>query len=116
MTKEEELNKINMILDHNKHKSFVKRILEPEKYPKLDRGKGVYSTHSMAWGETGPKDKRVYHVFPTVFYDKKNNKLVDYSNRKPMNNALRHNQTIHFKTAEEADWFSKNYKKVWDKK
>ena len=55
------------ILEANANKSFVKRILEPNRYPSLDLGDGRRGTHLMAWGEANGK----YVVFPTILYDGK---------------------------------------------
>jgi hypothetical protein len=97
------------ILQANKDKTFVKRILEREKYPRLELGDGNHATHKMAWGEVDKK----YRVFPTVLYDGKS--LKEY---KP-DEAFRHTSAtgnyIDFDTPQEADWFSRQYKSVWNK-
>ena len=86
------------------------RILNPYSVDSLDRGGGVSSTHSMAWGEADGK----YYVYPTVV--EKNGRLVDISDENPMDYAFRHGEYIEFDNAEEAAWFSsdKGYKRYWD--
>jgi hypothetical protein len=94
------------ILNTNKNKSFVDRILNPRKYPSLDRGGGEKATHRMAWGEADGK----YMAFPTVLWDGK--QLVDYGNGAwPI--AQKSGNYIEFDTPEEADWFSQRYKLAW---
>ena len=105
-----ELKKIKSILDKNKDKSFVQRILQPDKFPKLDLGDGNYATHKMSWGESGGK----YIVFPTVLYGE--GKLQEFKPDEAFGHAMNTGNYIEFDNPEEADWFSKNYKKVWEKK
>ena len=45
MADEYELMKMRQILEANKDKTFVDRILNPNKYPRLDLGNGNYATH-----------------------------------------------------------------------
>ena len=103
-----DFNKIAKILTENSEKSFVKRILNRDQFPVLDNEDGTVSTHSMAYGET--EDGRFF-VYPTVLMTDKGLK------RFGDNDAWRETQGsgnfIEFGSGEEADWFSKNYKKVW---
>jgi hypothetical protein len=105
----DELARIKIILDSNKQKSFVDRILRPNLYPQLPLEGGMVGTHKMSWVRAGEK----YHVFPTILWDGK--ELKQY---KPMD-AYKHVKTtgnyIEFDTPEDADWFSRNYKRVWEK-
>ena len=105
----EEMKKIQDILNQNKDKSFIQRILTPELYPKLDLGNGQYATHKMAWGESDGK----YMVFPTIIHQ--NGKLVDYGMNKAFEFAKQTGQYISFDSSEKADWFSQSYKKIWNK-
>jgi hypothetical protein len=98
------------ILQANKAKSFVQRILNyqgPQNSPVLDLGGGQYATHKMAWTEADGK----YRVYPTVLWDGK--KLVDYGPDKAYDQVLRSGNFIDFDSPDAADWFSKNYKLVW---
>ena len=102
---------IQKILEANKEKGFVQRILNPSNYPVLDLGKGKTATHMMSWGQVGDK----YVVYPTVLYDE-NKGLTQYSPAKAWHHVSQTGNFIVFSNAKEADWFSKNYKIIWDKK
>ncbi len=69
---DEELKKINKILQENKHLNFVQRILSPQNYPTLDLGNGNYATHKMAYSDVGGLSV----AYPTVIHDEKNNKAL----------------------------------------
>ena len=101
--------RINQILQANKSKSFVDRILHKDRYPVLDLGNGNYATHMMAWGEVDDK----YWVFPTVLWDGK--KLTQYDPKEAFGHVKKTNNFISFDTPEEAADFSKNYKLIWEK-
>ena len=92
------------ILKKNESKDFVQRILSPDKYPALENEDGTRSTQLMASGEVDDK----FIVYPTIFYNSEKKEL--YKPEDPVGEALKTNNYIQFKTAEEADWFSKNYK------
>ncbi len=104
-----ELKRIKEILDQNKHKGFVKRILEPEKFPTLELGNGRHASHMMAWSKVGDK----FIVYPTVLYDGK--KLQQYSPDIAIRHVLETGNFIEFDNPKDADWFSKRYKQVWNK-
>jgi hypothetical protein len=99
-TTELPLQKVDQILQSNKDKNFVQRILDPTTARPLDRGDGTTSTHSMAWGEADGK----YYVYPTVV--EQNGELVDISDKDPLGYALKNNEYIEFDSAEEASAFS----------
>jgi hypothetical protein len=106
--------RIYEILEKNKKKDFVKRILRPGDYPTLDMGKdaegnAVYASHIMAWGEHGGKA----YVYPTVIHKK--GKLHRISGSNALRYAIQTGENIEFDDPKEADWFSKNYKQVWHK-
>jgi len=98
------------ILSKNKDKNFVDRILNADQYPKQDNGDGSFSTHLMASAEVDGKNI----AFPTLFYDKKNNKL--YAAKDAVAEALATGDYIEFGTGEEAEKFaSGSYKVGFDK-
>jgi hypothetical protein len=99
--------RIAKILKRNKTKDFVKRILEPEKYPKLDMGGGVVATHIMSWGEQGGK----YYVYPTVIHQR--GKLHRIHGPNAMRYAIQTGENIEFDNPRDADQFSKEYKRYW---
>ena len=103
-----DIGEISQILEANKNKNFVDRILNRDKYPTLDLGEGQTASHLMSWGQIGDK----YRVFPTVIYE--NNRLNRYSPDEAWSKASESSEFIDFSSPEEADWFSKNYKKYWD--
>ena len=111
MPEDNELLKIQQILSKNKNKNFVRRILDPNIYPKLwDNPSGEPSTHSMGWGEADGR----YFVYPTVV-STEHGTLQRIGNPKDaQNHAFRTGEFIEVSSPEEADWFSKKYKRVWE--
>jgi hypothetical protein len=106
----EEVERISGILEANKGKEFVQRILDPENSPSMDLGKGWTGTHLMA-AEYDP-DTEKWMVFPTIV------NLGDGLQKMPVEQAMRHakdsGEYIDFADdKEQALWFSKSYKKVW---
>lgn len=99
-----EKDDVMRILQANADKTFVKRILFPDKFPKLDLGDGNYASHKMSWSEVNGK----YHVFPTVLYDGK--QLVQYDPDTALKLALKSGNTIPMDTPAGADWLSQKYK------
>ena len=101
-------NRLLELLEQHKGKSFVKRILTPDKYPSLDLGQGRKASHLMSWIEAGGR----YFAYPTVLYDGKGG-LTRHDPRKAWEQVRQTGNFIEFDTPEEADWFSKNYKRYW---
>ena len=104
-----ELQAIEKILKENKNKSFIKRILEKDKYPVLQNKDGSHSTHLMAWGSVG-KDKFI--VFPTILLNSEGN-LQKFSPQEAFRHVMETGNFILFKNKRDAEQFSKEYKKVW---
>ena len=100
---------IRSVVDSNKGKTFVDRIIDPSTHKPLTNEDGSLSTHSMAWGEANGK----YRVFPTVM--KYANGLKRFESKAAWRLAIELGNYIEFDTAEEADRFSKEYKMYWDK-
>ena len=111
---------VRQILEANKSKTFVDRILNRDKYPVLDeQGNSIprsslqpgqhHKTHFMAWAQVGDK----YVVHPTVLWDGK--QLKEYSPQDAWNHAKTSGNYIEFDSPQEAEWFSENYKNVWGK-
>ena len=105
-----DIDKLIPILLNNRDKPFVKRILEKENYPTLKNDDGTYSTHSMAWASADNSN----HVYPTVVYDENSKQMSRLSDKDAFNRAMKTNDSIRFDTPEDAEWFSKNYKKYWE--
>src|SRR3990172_2586899 len=105
---------IKGIIEFNKHIPFVERIINRDQYPTIQStiDTSKTATHEMAWGETGGQ----FFVFPTL--DIVNGKLIPFKDIgiDPFSYAMKSGNYIPFDTAEEADYFSKNYKQYWNKK
>lgn len=105
----DDVSKIMAILERNKDKSFVQRILTyggPGRSPTLEH-EGGHATHRMAWGESDGQ----YVVYPTVLM-RGDGKLQDYGD-KAWEQVVKSGNFITFPSAREAEWFSQNYKAVW---
>jgi hypothetical protein len=96
------------ILEKNKHLNFVQRILEPEKYPRMDFGDGNWGTHRMSWA--GGKPNMVY---PNIVQPAANAPLQLLEPQDAMTHAQKTGEFIPFDSPAEADWFGRNYKKFW---
>jgi hypothetical protein len=107
---DEERSVVLDLLEKNRDKQFVRRILEPEAYPKLDVGDGKVATHQMAWGEADGK----FYVYPTVVYDEKDKKLRKLEDDKAFRHAMSTGEFITFDRADDAAWFSEKYKRAWE--
>lgn len=97
------------ILDANKGKPFVDRILNPKAYPALPLGNGDVATHKMSYAEADGK----FYAFPAVQYDPKTKKLTDLSEAPDFGafkSAMKTGDVIPFKTEQEAKLFTEHYK------
>ena len=100
---------VRSVVDANKGKAFVDRIIDPSSYKPITNEDGSLSTHSMAWGEANGK----FRVFPTVI--RYGNGLKRFEGKDAWRLAIKLGNFIEFDTAEEADRFSKEYKTYWEK-
>ena len=117
MTKIGEAIEIRRILAANKDMDFVKRIHNPEAFPKLyDNPGGLLgkpSTHSMAAEVDRNGD---WFVYPTVVNDPLTQGLKRLGHTQAKYHAESSGERIPFgKDGDKAIWFSKQYKRVWDK-
>jgi hypothetical protein len=106
---------INSILRNNKSLNFVQRVQNPDKYPSLplpDMGEDMYGTHLMSYGTF---DDGTAMVYPMIIQDPKTGNLTKLSPDEAYEYALSSGEHIMFPTEEDASWFTKNYKTVWDK-
>lgn len=103
-------SRIMGVLNQNSDKNFVQRILKPEGQPTLDLGGDDFATHKMAWATANGKPI----VYPEVIQDAKTGKLKELSTKDALDHAIKTKQFITMKNNADADWFSSNYKKVWD--
>lgn len=105
----DDFDKIMRILIENEDVPFVKRILDARDFPTLDNEDGSYSTHSMSWSDDGSGR---YFVYPTVVPDK-SGLLQRLDPDAAVKSAQSTKNFIELGSADEADYFSKNYKSVW---
>jgi hypothetical protein len=101
---------INSILNRHKGKNFVKRILDPGRFPFLKLPSGDVASHRMAWGEVDGK----FVVFPTIVQEA--DTLREMEPKVALEHALNTKEFISFSDPKTADLFSRQYKKVWKDK
>jgi len=104
-----EIEKISKILNENKEKNFVNRIINPNIFPVLPNSDGTVSTHSMMDAEIDGK----HVVFPSV-QQVSDGRLFRFNEEQALQRALELNEFIEFSSAKEASWFAKNYKQIWE--
>lgn len=102
------VDNIRIVLENNKDKDFIKRIISPKDYPVINNQDGSVSTHLMASGEVDGKGI----VFPTIIHE--NGKLKKLDMEDAFKYALKNKQFISFPSPQDANFFAKNYKKAWN--
>lgn len=105
-----EQDKVAQILETHRDKNFVKRVLDwdgGEEQPYLTAG-GKKQTHLMGTGEADG----VHYSFPTIAMVDGELKKMDP--QQAFQHAMDTGEAIPFDTAEEAYWFSTNYKNNWE--
>ena len=106
--------KVRTKLRGYKDKNFVKRILKPEKYPKLsgidEEGREYEKTHFM----TVSSDEKRYYMYPKVV-QQPNGELTELDDKEAYKYARENKEFIPFRNKDKAVEFSKYYKKIWDK-
>lgn len=101
------------ILQENKDKNFVQRLLYPDMHPKMNRpdlGLGSYSTHLMSYATT---DNGAV-VYPEII-QQEDQSLKRLDRQEAYNHAMRTGEHIKFDNPEDASWFTENYKSIWNK-
>ena len=98
--------KILEILNENKDKDFVNRILNAVSFPTLPNRDGSESTHGMMFSEVDGK----YIVYPSVVYDE--DVMSRLGPDTALGRALRTDDYVEFDTIQDAYEFSKEYKKL----
>jgi len=96
------------IMQRNKDKNFVQRVMNPTIFPHIKNEDGSVSTHLMASSEADGK----HLVYPTILQDK-SGKLTQREGDEAFDAAHKAGEFIEFDSAEEADWFARNYKHLW---
>lgn len=105
-----DLRKLQNILGLNNSKNFVQRILHKDQYPVIDLGGGKHETHQMTYSDADGR----FFVYPEVVYNPEKRQLMHLEPDQAWEHAMSTGEYIEFNNKKEADWFSKNYKKVWD--
>ena len=98
------------ILEQNRDKNFVQRIIKPDISPVLMNyaGPGTWGTHLMAYISDGGKFK----VYPEIIQGQ-NGELKRLGRKEAIDYALKNNEFIQFDTEDKARWFGENYKRIW---
>ena len=102
------------ILRKNKNLNFVQRILNKDEYPTMPRPdieEDAYSTHLMSYAT----DDKGAFVFPRIIQDQKTGKLKMLEPDEAAKHAMKTNEFIRFEDPNQAEAFSINYKKYWDR-
>ena len=115
---------LEKVMDMNKGKNFIDRILNRDKYPyipiKDKSGKETGGmTHKMASGSANIDGQEKFTVYPEIIYDKKT-KQLNYLDRAKYGDqawqyAAKNKEFMQFDNPEEAEWVAKNYKMLWKK-
>lgn len=114
------------IMEKHKDKDFVQRILDPKSSPYISSEqdsrlkKGDVASHQMSWGQNAPDDVATeFYVYPEIVRDQGN--LHWFKEGEPYGkykNAGHYaevtGERITFDNKEDAEWLSKNYKRLWD--
>jgi hypothetical protein len=109
----EDAVKVGGILQANKKKNFVQRIIEKDKWPSLPAENGGVMTHLMSWDQLGPTPKDRPIVYPEIVYDEGSKGLRRLGRAEAKDHAVKTGEYIEFDDPETADWFSKRYKAYW---
>ncbi len=102
---------IQTILRGNSEKNFVQRIMNPEGSPALPLANGRMGTHMMSYTDN-PAGAMVY---PEIIQRNEGDLLERLSRDDAVKYARDTGQYIQFDKPSDADWFGKNYKRVWSK-
>jgi hypothetical protein len=103
-------DRINSILNKNSSLNFVQRILNPNIFPVQDNQDGSYSTHLMGYSKVGKE----YLAYPTIIQRPDTGELHNFGEHQAaIEYALKTGEYIPFGNQEEADWFTQNYKSIW---
>lgn len=103
-------SRVRQILSENLSKDFVKRVIQPGKYPRINNPDGSHSTHLMAWTTVGEPGKEKYIVYPSIVHNRQTGRMTKLSGREAVEYAMKTGEYIEFDDASKAEWFSKNYK------
>jgi len=91
------------LLEANKNKDFVQRIINPSNYPTMELGPDAYGTHKTSHVTEGNKAI----VYPHIIHRAGKLELLDRNSAYEY--ARKNNEYLEM-TPAEAEWFGKNYK------
>lgn len=95
------------VMQQNKDKNFVQRMMSPEMHPVINNPDGSISTHEMSWSEV---DNGRAIAYPNIIQDAKSGKLVRLAPDQAIKHAMETKQAILFDDPRQAEHFTKNYK------
>ncbi len=108
-------NLIEQVLDSFSKVPFVNRINNPTEYPVIHNKDNSISTHLLTWGQIDTPDNQTkYVVFPTIIYDKESDSLKKLNPDDAFRYNMQNKNYIMFDNPEEADYFTKHYKDIWN--
>jgi len=101
--------RIRELMTYNSHKNFVQRLLDPNMAKPITLDDGVVGTHLMATSGN--------YIYPQIIQDRNTGELRRLMPRDAYEYAIKTGEYIKAKTPQEADMFSKGYKRVlgWEK-
>jgi|GEM_PF-6292905 len=100
---------IRNILRDNSQKTFVKRILNVDRYPIYKFNEHTHGTHFMSHTEVDGK----WIVYPNLVLNKESFTLELHEGADSVRLALDTGNFISFHKEADAEFFAKNYKRVW---
>lgn len=104
-----EYQKVMRILRQHGDKNFVRRIMDPNIYPRIKNPDGTYSTHLMSVSEADGR----HYVYPLIQQDEKGD-LIQMEPQDAFRRAMEQGEAIEFYDPDEAEWFSRRYKAAWE--
>jgi hypothetical protein len=105
MTPEEEMAFLLTVINKHRDRDFVQRLVTPDSSPILELGNGQIGTHMMASSDN--------IVYPNIVRMPGQNNLKLLSPDDAYRYARESGEFIPFETPEQAEWFGKNYKKIY---
>lgn len=103
---------IRNILDQNKNLNFVQRAINPTIYPNIQLNNKDHATHQLSFAND---ERGRAIVYPEIIQNREG-ALEHLGKKEALDYARQTKQFIPFNTIGEADFFSKNYKSIWNQK
>lgn len=99
------------IVNQNRDKNFIQRMLTPDTSPVLQdyAGPGTVGTHLIS--SAGIDGRNI--LYPEIVQRPGSNNLERLSRQDALRYALQSGEHIAFDSPEEAEWFGQNYKRLW---